>query len=264
MQFYMIKDFLISFKDNLREKNRNPFLGTYLLVWLFRNWELLFTLFNFDKEKKLQDKIDFIKNYYSKHDFLLNLWTNVYWAFGILVITYLLLNLSRLIVNLSESRLSPWIYKITDSKSIVLKSAYESIRSDRDDLQLRLDQERESKSKLEARIKSLETQIIEASTPKSEKADIKITSKSETQKKVINNEASLLLQKIKDRNLVKDFLDTASMINKGEYIDNDYQPKELFIQLGLLKFQRTHHAGNAKMYTITPVGESVLQKARLE
>lgn len=56
----MIKDFLISFKDNFREKHRNPLLGTYLLVWLFRNWELLFTLFNFDKEKKLQDKIEFI------------------------------------------------------------------------------------------------------------------------------------------------------------------------------------------------------------
>ena len=47
----MIKDFLVSFKDNFKEKTRNPFLGTYLIVWLIRNWELIYTLFNFDQNK---------------------------------------------------------------------------------------------------------------------------------------------------------------------------------------------------------------------
>ena len=123
----MIRDFLISFKDNLNEKSRNPFLGTYLIVWLFRNWELVYTLFHFDPEQKLEHKVGFIKGYYSQHDFIENLLTNIYWAFGLLILTYLLLSISRLIVNLSDKRITPWIYKITDSNSIVLKSEYERI-----------------------------------------------------------------------------------------------------------------------------------------
>ena len=54
------------------------------------------------------------------------------------------------------------------------------------------------------------------------------------------------------------------MLNKGEFINNDYKPTDFFIELGLLKFARNHHTGSAKMYTITPIGESVLQKARIE
>ena len=117
----MIKDFLISFRDNFKEKTRNPFLGTYLIVWIIRNWELIYTLFNFDENFKLQDKIDFIKTYYSEQSFIGNLLTSVLWAFGLLILTYLLLSISRLITNFSEKQITPWIYKITDSKSIVLK-----------------------------------------------------------------------------------------------------------------------------------------------
>jgi len=170
----MIKDFLISFKDNFKEKTRNPFLGTYLIVWLIRNWELVYSLFNFDNNLKLVDKIDFIKDFYTKNEFLINLWTNVYWSFGLLILTYFLLNISRLITNLSEKKLTPWIYKITDSNSIVLKIEYNRIRSDRDDLQLRLDHEHELKSKLDNRIKILEQEIIELTSKKLEERKDKV------------------------------------------------------------------------------------------
>lgn len=153
----MIKDMLVSFKDNFKEKTTNPFLGTYVLVWLFRNWELVFTVLNFDKDFKLKNKVDFIKGYYSSHEFLLDLVINILWAFLILIVTYLLVNLSRFIVNISEKQITPWIYKITDSKSIVLKEVYENLRLERDDLQIRLDQEREARSRSEVRIKSLDS-----------------------------------------------------------------------------------------------------------
>jgi hypothetical protein len=140
----MIKDFLISFTDNFKEKTKNPFLGTYLL----------YTLFNFDEDCNLEDKKAFITNYYDKNDFINNLFTNTLWTFGLLILTYALLNLSRVIVNLSEKQLTPWVYQVTDSKSIVLKTEYDRIRTENDDLQFRLDKERESKSRLETRIKN--------------------------------------------------------------------------------------------------------------
>lgn len=256
----MIKDFLISFKDNFKEKTRNPFLGTYLIVWLIRNWELVYTLFNFDNDKKLSDKIDFIKSYYVNHDFIINILTNIYWAFGVLILTYVLLNLSRFIVNFSEKRLTPWVYKITDSKSIVLKSSYDSLRLVRDDLQIRLDQERESKSRLETRIKTLEAEIIEITKNK----NIYNENKSQDSSKDNTPEvSSILFKKLIDKGLLNDFIATSVKINQQEPIRNDYAPKDYFLELGLITFMSVHFA-NEKIYKLTPDGESVLKLHRLK
>jgi hypothetical protein len=260
----MIKDLLVSFRDNFKEKSRNPFLGTYLIVWLVRNWELVYTIFNFDSDKKLKDKINFINTYYSNKDFLNNLWTNIFWAFGLLIFTYILLNISRLIVNLSEKQLTPWIYKITDSKSIVLKSVYERTRSERDDLQVRLDQERESKSRLESRIKNLETEITDINSSKPKDKEQKINPEELKPIKIIPDDSSILFQKLKDKKLLQDFIDTSVMINKDEFISNDYKPKDYFIELGLITFAGNNSSGNYKKYALTPDGQNVLKKHRLE
>ena len=73
----MIKDFLISFRDNFKEKTRNPFLGTYVIVWIVLNWELIYTLFNFDDNYKLENKVAFIKAYYKEQSFIGNLFKKV-------------------------------------------------------------------------------------------------------------------------------------------------------------------------------------------
>lgn len=267
----MIKDFLISFTDNFKEKTKNPFLGTYLLVWMIRNWDLIYTIFNFDEDFTLYDKKSFISNYFIKGNFIDDLLTNIFWTFCLLILTYLLLNFSRFIVNLSEKQITPWVYKITDSKSIVLKTEYERIRSDNDDLQMRLDKEREAKGRLENRIKSLETEIIEITRVKAEteaeaeaEQKVKNTLKRTTKSKpLLEDSITILFNKLKEKNLTKEFLDTCTKINRGDDISNTYKFSEKFIELGLIKFsQNSIH--NSKRYNITPDGELLLKKIRLE
>jgi hypothetical protein len=260
----MVKDFLISFSDNFKEKAKNPFLGTYLLVWLIRNWDLIYTIFNFDENSTLKDKKNFITNYYKDGDFLTNLATNILWAFAVLITTYVLLNLSRLIVNLSEKRLTPWIYKITDSKSIVLKTEYERIRAESDDLQLRLDKERESKSRLEIRIKGLEEEIIEITKSKTDNKTKVVQEKKTTRniKKEETDSSTILMAKLNQKELLQEFLDTSTKINKGNSIPNNYNHSDYFIELGLIKFLR-NSINDAKLYSITAEGETLLKKIRL-
>ncbi|MGZ4044308.1 MAG: hypothetical protein ACXVO9_13980, partial [Bacteroidia bacterium] len=228
----MIKDFLISFRDNFKEKTRNPFLGTYFAVWLVRNWELVYTIFNFDNDCKLADKVGFVKNYYHRINFFENLGINILWAFGLLIVTYILLNLSRLIINTSEKRLTPWVYQITDSKSIVLKSVYQNLMAEKDELQLRLDQERESKSKLENRIKKLEEDLIQTTSKSLEKPK-EITVKTPENSKKNDTTAQILLKKIKDQDKLSDFLDFSVKMNKEEYVSPRDTSKDYLIQLGL-------------------------------
>lgn len=262
----MVKDFLISFSDNFKEKAKNPFLGTYLLVWLIRNWDLAYTIFNFDKDSTLDDKKTFISNYYQNGDFICNLGSNILWAFAILITTYLLLNISRLIVNLSEKRLTPWIYQITDSKSIVLKTEYERIRAENDDLQTRLDKERESKSRLENRIKILEAEIIEVTKINAEIESAENNTTSKKPRTIKNNSvhsSMIMLDKLKAKDLIKEYLDICLLINRGDSIPNSNGQTDYFIELGLIKFLQNAF-GDSKIYTITTEGEALLKKVRLE
>ena len=258
----MIKDFLVSFKDNLSDKTKNPFLGTYLLVWIVRNWELIYSLFNFDKTFTLKQKVNFISNYYKTNNFIENLFTNIYWAFGLLLLTYTLLNISRLIVNFFEKKLTPWIYKITDESSIVLKSEYDRVRMERDDLQTRLDLERESKSRLENRIKNLEAEIINISEDKIKNNSEKKDEEKSEQKE--NSGIKVLLNKLKQKELVNEYSKLAVLINKGEFVNNDYLPKDYFIELGLITFKSNHFDGKSKSYNLTQDGQDLLRLLRYE
>lgn len=260
----MVKDFLVSFSDNFKERVKNPLLGTYLLVWLVRNWDLIYSLFNFDSNLKLKDKIGFVNNYFKKTDFVENLLINIYWAFGLLILTYLLVNASRFIVNLSEKQLTPWIYKITDSKSIVLKNEYERIRSQSDDMQVRLDNEREAKSRLEFRIKNLENELIEiGKSKKSVSADEMLKSELQNNTTKTQERTDILITKLKAKNLQQDFLNTYLGIQQGDTLNSTSETTKFFLQIGLIQYQG-NYSGNEKYYVITDDGKKIVEKLRLE
>jgi len=236
---------LVSFKDNLNEKTKNPFLGTYLLVWLVRNWELVFTILNFDDEFKLAIKVNFIKDYYNENEFLIGLVKNIGWTFLILILTYALLNLSRLIINFSEKRINPEIYKLTDSKSIVLKSDYLKILRDRNNIQDRLDKERNARFDAENKIKQLEERL-------SKKGDSDGIQESRSLK---------IFEKLKQKDLIENFYFLASRINNGDFIEEN-NGQDILIQYGLIEFESESDTDHSKKYRITKLGAQVLDKIR--
>ncbi|WP_421764263.1 hypothetical protein [Ekhidna sp.] len=146
----MILSWLTSAGNNLVEKTKNPFLGTFTLVWLARNWELVFALFNFDDSYNLDSKIEFLSERIKYDTFWTEVWWNIVWTFTVLVLTYLLINIARAISNLFEKRLSPLIYKWTDYKSLVPKSEYQSILDRMNDLQVRLEKEIQERLKAQS------------------------------------------------------------------------------------------------------------------
>lgn len=118
----MIQDWFNSFKGNFNQKTTNPFFGTLLMVWVYKNWVLIYAIFNFDDSYTLENKINFITNHINY-----NILLDIAVTFAILSFSYLLINISRLIVNFFEKKITPLIYKLTDKNSIVLKSEYDRI-----------------------------------------------------------------------------------------------------------------------------------------
>ena len=145
----MIGNTIGAFFDNLATKTRNPFLGTFVFVWLLRNWELVFALFNFDETYTLTDKITWLSEKVAYSNFWKELGWNIVWTFGALIGTYTLINAARAITNLFEKRLTPLIYKWTDYKSLVPKSEYQSVLNRMQELQAKLDNEVQQRLKVQ-------------------------------------------------------------------------------------------------------------------
>lgn len=57
----MLKEAWDSFKENIKERVTNPFLGTFVLVWIVHNWKVVYAFFFFDKEYNLEKKFSSLK-----------------------------------------------------------------------------------------------------------------------------------------------------------------------------------------------------------
>jgi hypothetical protein len=244
----MIKDLIVSFKDNFNDKIKNPFLGTYFLVWLIRNWDLIFTLFNFNKGTTLENKISIIVSYLNSNPFFGGLVINVGFTFLFLIITYVLLNISRAIVNLFEKQLKPWVYKLTDKSSIVLKEDFEFVKSERDNLLIRISDERDSKSRVELELKKLqdkekESNLIKAQVTKTQ-APVDRLSEMEALRRDLLNE-----------DLLDEFREVLVKIRKNTPFHERDKTVDPFVFRNLIKYKSTNKLFQT-IYELTELGET--------
>ncbi|WP_372751582.1 hypothetical protein [Labilibaculum sp.] len=156
----MITKTFASLRDNIIQKTTNPFLGTVIIVWLFHNWKLVFGVFNFDKSWTLEKKWEFIDGYLKPIKFTTNLIECLIVSVLVLIVTYFLLNFSRLIINFYEKKVTPFVYKMTDANSVVLKSTYQQLEKERDLLEKRLEEERGRRVEMQNENEKLEQRIL--------------------------------------------------------------------------------------------------------
>lgn len=160
----MLKDVWDSFKDNIKERATNPFLGTFAVVWIVHNWQVVYAFFYFDKDWKLQQKIDYFNHYWSNKNFFWNLIVVALIAVGILIITYLFLGLSRLLSNYFENVLVPFIYSLSKGKTVT-GEVHQQTLEQVDRWKVRFEEERKSKIELEEERDELEKRLKQSIEP---------------------------------------------------------------------------------------------------
>lgn len=138
----MVKDTINSVFDNLKERTTNPFLGTLIVVWILKNWKLVYSLFYFDSNFKLKDRLLFINQYFNEKSFLMNMVLVIVYTLIVLLITYILLGLSRLLTDYYDKVVVPLISKFTDTSTVVLKTDYNKLFEEVKRLESRLEEER--------------------------------------------------------------------------------------------------------------------------
>ncbi len=259
----MIKELLISFKENLESKTSNPFFGTLILIWIIKNWNLFYSIFNFDPKTPLKLKQEFITNHFKKHPFLETLGICVLKAIVFLIIAYLLINLSRLIINFFEKKVTPIMYKWTDKNSIVLRSVLDSSEEERQRLEKRLEEERAAKLKLQSDYDRLETRITDLLTKNS------LLKNGETDKEtapvisLTSNKLDLILKKLKKDNMIGEFEKVAQTILNGKTMNREDEYVKEFVSLGLI-LNNGYASNNLYNYSLTTLGKDLSEAVLLE
>ncbi|MDO5858928.1 hypothetical protein Q2490_16755 [Myroides odoratimimus] len=94
-----MKETFDSVWGSVKDRFTNPFLGTFLFVWIVRNWYLVYGLFIFDKECTMDDKLNYVKDYFKDYDILIEFLKNTGASLLLLVIVYILLIGSQAILQ---------------------------------------------------------------------------------------------------------------------------------------------------------------------
>jgi hypothetical protein len=256
----MLDDLRNSFSENIKEKTKNPFLGTYLMVWLARNWDLLYTVFNFSESDSLDYRLSTIRQYLVTNKFLTGLLQNVCWTFFVLVLSYLLINLARYIVNLFDKRLTPIVYKWSDHKSVIEMDRYNLLKTERDELQTKLEKEREHRTLFEQKYEQVLNSKNNLQTTYNELA-LKLSDVDSKSMPAVPPATTDPIQNTINRlgKSKSDFLIMAINIKKGLAVDNAELFIDDYLKIGLIEFVEHRGSGSA-VYRLTDIGNRVFMK----
>lgn len=168
----MLADALTSFKDNVRRRLTNPFLGTFTAVYLIKNWELFYGILYFDNTATQESRINFVRDYYGKIDGISNLAITILITFAVLLSTYMLLGISRLFANLYEDYALPLINKLTGNSRNVTREVYSALLNSRNDLESRYEQERAERNRIQDERDKLEKALVDLKTSDKSMAEL--------------------------------------------------------------------------------------------
>lgn len=258
----MINEALKSALDNLKERTTNPFLGTLVLVWLFHNWKLIYTLMYFDSKLSLKDRLVTLEAHFSMPNatFHQNLLYVVWMTFCILAISYILLLVARVLTDLYDKIALPHITKWTDKSSIVLRSKYAELEEIVKQLELRVEEERLAKVAIQNERDKSDARIVELMTEK------EIPSITPINESAINNENDVLSnydrvasKLIADKN-VKAFNELIDTIFNNNWIRIDDKIVKYLSRENLIIGTGTKSADRQKQnYDLTAEGKDFLK-----
>lgn len=238
----MINEILISFSNQIK-KSRNPFFGTFIIVWIIRNWQFLITLFYLNQYPTMDEKFSVLQNYFADRSVLLGFFNTAWISLLAITVSYFLLNASRVITNLFENRLTPFIHKITAPKTIVLKSLYEQLMHERDKLETKFDEERKKRVDVQSDRDNLDQQLKELRTQSVLMPD----PASVLNKPKENAEIKNIFEQMEGRNLLPAYIGVIDDVLYGNYIDN--KTISPFLKLGLLSVTNTGNTTSKVSFT---------------
>lgn len=125
-------EYISSFFQNVKDKLTNPFFGTLTFVLIIHHWEFWYSMFNFDTNFTLQDKVKLLKNLGAAEFTWSKIKVDLAWAALLTILGYFLIIAVRTLSLFIEHKAMPFITNIIVSKNVVLKDLYNEVAEERD------------------------------------------------------------------------------------------------------------------------------------
>lgn len=193
------KDITVSFTSLLKSRSRNPLYGTIVLIFTFRNYELIYKILFFNTDDKY-DKLNCLNELFQHSNLIKEIIFSTSYAFTALLISYLLINFSKLIKGVFDNVINVWVEKLIDNltnqSNTYSKDEYLHLEKEKNDFEKKFLVEKERRTKYENEIFSLENKIQKLSNP--------------------DNFNKKILDKIKNENLLDSFRKIVKIINSNQ------------------------------------------------
>ncbi|MBE8727964.1 hypothetical protein [Flavobacterium hungaricum] len=255
-------DYIDSFLSNYKSKIRNPFIGTMLSVWLIKHWDIVFAFFSFDAKRTMEWKINYVRKYFSEICFWPEFWKITGISLFSLMLTFILLGISRALTDFYYKIAEPYIVRQIDKKQIFTLENKKTLDKRIATLEAKLEKSIDAAIKAEGINEQLELKHINNISEMSKSLESATSSYA-----AVNNQYNLLLEKEKKiedvyeqfRKLYKNFdtktLELLKNINQNHRIDATYYSENYDVsikKLGSLGMIRLDSTGYK--YELTQLG----------
>lgn len=122
---------------------------------------LIVTILSLDLYRTLDEKIGVLKAYFIDRSIVFGFFYTSFVTLLVLITSYVLLNVSRWIINMFDNRLTPWVYKHSDPSSIVVISQYRALEQENKSLRKQIVEEKEKAEAADIRANKLAIQYDE-------------------------------------------------------------------------------------------------------
>lgn len=107
------------FFSNIKDKLTSPFFGSLIFVWVLRNWDLVYSFFNFDEKMSRSQKIKYFNDYISTKNFFYEAAINIFCALVIILIGYILITCTKAMSVFFDNTALSWVTNIVSRGKVV-------------------------------------------------------------------------------------------------------------------------------------------------
>lgn len=144
--------------DDLGGRIKNPLITTFILVWLYKHWLLIFVVFSFN-DFTLVGKVRFLVTYIKSQEFYGMIWSPILWSFMSLIVYYLIAIIAQLVKLLIGNQFNAAVITLFDKRKYVLKTEHDKIKKLNKDLKASNDSVETTKEVAVSKLKQKEAEF---------------------------------------------------------------------------------------------------------
>ncbi|MCU7612903.1 hypothetical protein N0B16_00460 [Chryseobacterium sp. GMJ5] len=133
---------ITDFFTNIKDKLTSTFFGTFIFVWILRNWDFVYTFFNFEKNSDLHERITYIRCYFYSKNIYCETPINIVFTIVLIILGYTLVTLTKTISALFD-KLMLWITSRIFRKRIISKEEFNEMEAKFNDYSKKYEEQRE-------------------------------------------------------------------------------------------------------------------------